>query len=533
MKTRRRLQVGMEVLLVCLTAMLLALFWAPNLARAASEGNVSPEVERALLAENWSQVADLLKAVNPKTASPVLRLLKGHACLALNRNNEALCLFLSIASDGERQEWLQWSDAFAHKHPQKPVAHYFRGDAQARLGRLLEAETNFTQGLHLKPDHPLLLNGKGVVLALQKKWSEARINLTKAGSNPKMPLADAYVNLGEMFIYRKDGARGAVRAFDEALKISPEYCLAFLGRGCVKMVLSQNSEAEEDFKQAQTLAGCAKPLVTDTILAYFEHINGLTKADMLAISQGNKAGTVLDARFRKAINCYDKWKSDPGNQKLFNRFHTITATLPSYYQDTIVTMMKDDVSKNQHLAAYMKRCETKIYSHNSNPVTQLIGKYVKDGANTMGTAFVGIGAVKTSAGVAPIGVPMIAAGIGIKKGGEVWGKAIDNTTKANLNFSNKVFNEVLKFDNKCRPPSVPGGPGGPGGLPKIPHAIDTGKGPGGVEISFQEAAWDAGDWPFKAYFGLLYQTSKSGGPPMQGSKSVLPGDRPMLGPPEG
>jgi len=522
MKTRRTLRPWLEVLLVCLTVMLLAVFLAPSLAGAAPEGTVSPEVEKALLVENWSQVADLLKAVTPKTPSPVLRLLKGHACLALNRNNEALCLFLSIATDGERREWYQWSDSFAQNHPPNPVSHYFRGDAGARLGRLLDGQASFTQGLQINPDHPLLLNGRGVVLALNKKWTEAKSDLTKAGGNPKMPLADAYVNLGGMFIHRKDGAKGAVRAFDQALKISPEYCLALLGRGCVELVLNQMSEAEKDLQKAQALAGCAKPLVDDTALDIFERMTGMNKSDLLAMSQGKKAGTVFDVRFEDAKKSYDSWKQNPGNQKLYNDFHTKSAYLPPNFQNEITKMMKNDAVKDSSLANQMKICESKVQSHNSHPVTQLVGDMIKGGTIAIGGALAtsGTAATATGVGAAP-GVGAMAAGTTIIGIGQVAGKHVDNTTKANLDLSNKIFTDVLSTPGRSTLPVGGGsawtrdmkttmkGPGDPGGpLGALSPGFDktpTSKGAGGVDISFKEAAWDEGDWPFKAHFGLLYK----------------------------
>jgi len=517
---------GLTLLLVRAAVVLLTVGSTPDPAWTSPGETVSPAVEQALLAEDWRQVADLLAGVTPKTPSPVLRLLKGHACLAVNRNNESLCLFLSIAADDERQQWLQWADAFAQKNSQKPAAHYFRGDARARCGNLTDAQTSFTQGLQINPDHPLLLNGRGVVLALNKKWTEAKSDLTKAGGNPKMPLADVYVNLGGMFIHRKDGAKGAVRAFDQALKISPEYCLALLGRGCVELVLNQMSEAEKDLKKAQELAGCAKPLVDDTALDIFERMTGMKKSDLLAMSQGNKAGTVFDVKFEDAKRSYDSWKQNPGNQKLYNDFHTISAYLPPNFQNEITKMMKNDAVKDPSLANQMKICESKVLSHNSHPVTQLVGNIIKGAGLAIGGTIATGGGAATATGVAAApGVGAMAAGTTIIGIGQVAGKHVDNTTKANLDFANKALTDVFSGPGGAVTPLSGGagatlgldkttamkglgnlgGPGGPLGESSAGiHKTLTGKGAGGVDISFKEAAWDEGDWPFKAHFGLLY-----------------------------
>jgi len=498
-----------------------------TVAWAAADQAVSPAVEQAVLAENWTQVVTLLKEVTPQTPSPVLRLIKGHACLAVNRNNEALCLFMSVADKSSQETWENWTKELAKKNSQKAGAYYLYGDALARQGRLNEAQAAFNQGLQLSQNHSLILNARGVVLALNNKWTEAKDDLTKAGNNPQMPLADAYVNLGGMFIHRKDGAKGAVRAFNQALTISPEYCLALLGRGCVELVLNQMSDAEKDLKNAQKLAGCAKPLVDDTALDIFALMTGMKKEDLLAMSQGKKAGTVFDVKFEDVKKSYDAWKQNPSDQKLYNKFHTQASQLPPNYQQQITTMMKNDTAKDPALSNRMQKCESVIYSHNNHPVTQLVGDMIKDTAKAIGGAIAAGGTAATATGAgAPPGVGAIAVGTGIAGAGQIAGKTVDNTTKANADFSNQVFKDVFSKSGSPTGPlgggggaawgpdktmtmKGPGGPGGPGGpsggsssgFDKTPAS----KGAGGVDISFKEAAWDEGDWPFKAHFGLLYQ----------------------------
>lgn len=56
----------------------------------APVGNVSPEIERAVLATDWKRVAELCGAPEKLARLPILRAIQGHALLATNHNNDAL-----------------------------------------------------------------------------------------------------------------------------------------------------------------------------------------------------------------------------------------------------------------------------------------------------------------------------------------------------------------------------------------------------------------------------------------------------------
>lgn len=94
---------------------------------------IEPFVEDAVLTEDWVKVSDLLTSVDTQTPFPVLRLIKAHAYLALNRNNESQCLFLSVSSEDELKQWQKWSNDFVTQNSQKAIAHYFKGDSLARF----------------------------------------------------------------------------------------------------------------------------------------------------------------------------------------------------------------------------------------------------------------------------------------------------------------------------------------------------------------------------------------------------------------
>src|SRR5689334_5684260 len=60
-------------------------------ARAAGV-DISPEIERAILSEDWKTVSELVPASVNDSGPAILRLIRGHACLALNRNNDSVTL---------------------------------------------------------------------------------------------------------------------------------------------------------------------------------------------------------------------------------------------------------------------------------------------------------------------------------------------------------------------------------------------------------------------------------------------------------
>ena len=95
----------------------------------------------------------------------------GHACLWLNRNDESLTLFLSLADDRAGRAWLEWTETFVKEHDGAPVAHYLRGDALARSGRWVEAIDCYHKALNTRGDFALALNARGVAYAeLGWRW---------------------------------------------------------------------------------------------------------------------------------------------------------------------------------------------------------------------------------------------------------------------------------------------------------------------------------------------------------------------------
>ena len=205
---------------------------APASAFSASKTAISPELEKAILAEDWQRVVTKCGPNEGLTSLPVLRAIKAHGCLTLNQNNQSLLLFLSITNDSDLVTWDTWTQEFSQKHSKKSIAHYFRGDALARLGKFDLAIQSFNKALNYNSDFVLALNARGVALAYKKQWKEADEDFERA-CEIAPTFAEAYTSHGTLLILKK-APEGAEIFFNKALTVSPDFALALNGRGCAE-----------------------------------------------------------------------------------------------------------------------------------------------------------------------------------------------------------------------------------------------------------------------------------------------------------
>ena len=104
-----------------------------NAQQISTLDRIDKAVETALLAEDWASVASQLPSETTATQSVVVRLIRGHACLASNRNNDSVHLLKDTGIAADYEKWLAWANKFESIHPTSPLASYFKGDALARL----------------------------------------------------------------------------------------------------------------------------------------------------------------------------------------------------------------------------------------------------------------------------------------------------------------------------------------------------------------------------------------------------------------
>ncbi|MBM3501999.1 MAG: tetratricopeptide repeat protein, partial [Armatimonadetes bacterium] len=298
---RKRRRPGSALLVVVALFVVGAVVVWPRIAPPRAIGDASAEVIKALLAEDWTRVATLLDTVTPQTPSPVLRLLKAHACLALNRNNESLGLLLAASTDADLQAWHTWTAQLAKRHGTRAVVHYLVGDALARLRQWDSAVGALTDALRRHPNDGMALNARGIAYAAMGNLDEALVDIEEAAkANPS--LAEVHTNRGALNIQRRLAPEAALASFRKALEHSPDYVLALNGRGAIGTVLNQFDEAETDLRRAAELAegdlGALLPVIVANGLE-LARARDAALANMLARAGGAEPGTEMDVSYAK------------------------------------------------------------------------------------------------------------------------------------------------------------------------------------------------------------------------------------------
>jgi tetratricopeptide (TPR) repeat protein len=257
---------------------IIALLNAPASPASPAAGSA---LEAALLAAKWRAVLEVIEDDVPVDA--IRRVIRGHANLATNLNNDALLIFLSL-TEADRTSWHAWASVFADEHAGSAVAQYLAGDAAARLGDGEAALAAYERCLEIDADFALGLVGRGVALTMQGDWNAARASFTLACEAPT-PLAEAYASLGVLQTLRHapDGAR---RSFEAALRISPDYALAMNGLGCAEYGTGEWERAQEHFLGAAGVVPLR--IFTDNVRALAAASEAVAKTD-----EGTEPGTQL------------------------------------------------------------------------------------------------------------------------------------------------------------------------------------------------------------------------------------------------
>lgn len=243
------------VWMLCVTTILVA-----QGSLRAGEDQFLSRMEADLLRGDWQAVMKHCQACDPNemARSPILRGIYGHACLALNHNEESILHLLSLTTDPNLPRWGQWATDLVARFPANAVALYLKGDSQARQGSWREAVGTYSMTLRQidemrasgkDPDNPrdyrlalrnmdgalvkaMNLNARGVAHACRQETVEALKDLEDACLLTPC-FVDAYVNLGA-FLVQEEAPEGAMAAFEKALGCAPESPLALVGRGCAR-----------------------------------------------------------------------------------------------------------------------------------------------------------------------------------------------------------------------------------------------------------------------------------------------------------
>jgi tetratricopeptide (TPR) repeat protein len=414
---------------------------------------VDARVVQALLSEDWKSMEQQLNAVSPGSPSIEQRMLKGHACLALNRNNESLALFRSVSSAEESRQWDNWTSWLLGAHSNSAQAYYLRGDAQARRNAWPEAMSSFSQALELHPGHPLFLNARGVTNAARNEFDPALLDLEEA-TQKEGPTADIFCSRGTLYLqgmHNLEGARSAFADFNRALKLSPDFVPALIGRGCAQFVLGNRAMAYQDFRRADTGSGWLHEMCRQNIAAAIAFVGGDKK---LAFLPPDKLGMEVERRL-------SAFASNPNSQTV-KEVGDALAAAKALGGDAAINKASSELAilKNMHPT-------------NASKMDQLVADEfktaLKDSKGSWLPKDVHVGVKGIEVGVGGLGIGDVKTRQAQEKQ-DVWGNVIKSAPKSTAN-SDPYY--------------------------------------GGAWLGLDKSKIDDGRWPsFRSVYGLLYHTNE-------------------------
>lgn len=435
-------------------------------ARALAEPPVAAALEEALVKEDWTRALALLDSVTADTPSPVLRLIKGEAALARNRNDESLCLFMSVMDSDSSQAaealraWTAWTERFGAAHPGNPTAIYLRGSALARLHRWDEAISVFESAPEGARYGSLIQNATGVVRVGMGDLDGA-LTAFSGAARSGCELADAYANLGFLAIQEQEGAGGARLNFERALEMTPSFSLARYGRGCLAAVLNDWETVGADLPLA-----LAVPCRVAGLLA--EH-----SAWVYSLDQGDKddlaSGEDPSMRLESEITRLQKNGPGEGWGNPVNRIYSIARDHPELRARATEAIQQ--ASRTSHGEAIGRNLDT--IDRHQNALTNIFN---------IGRFFTPQQVQEHRGSELNVGLPKLGLGVGVERSTTTTNDR--TSTFARLDAGRADANDWARQLRQSAP------------VRTNPAS--------GFKTSTESGAWDTGGWPFQPIYGLLY-----------------------------
>lgn len=204
----------------------------------------SVELELAFANENWKEVEGILVKMKPSNATTCklevpLRILYGHAALAMGKNSAAVEHFYCATDSNGLKAWLRWTEKLVVRKPNLPISHYLRGDALARNGDIENALIELDKALKINPKDTLALNARGVVKWLLYEADQSKEDFELEAMDDLLRVieispnfADAWANRGIIGLRGRSDLLRARQSFERALSIDNKYWLALNGKAC-------------------------------------------------------------------------------------------------------------------------------------------------------------------------------------------------------------------------------------------------------------------------------------------------------------
>jgi len=502
---------------------------------AAPVAPVPAEIEKAVFAENWAKVIELIGEVKPETPVP-LRLIMGHACLALNRNNESLALFLGAAAPEDLTAWQAYAQDFQKRHPKVPIACYFVGDSLARAEKYEQAIVVLDAGVRAKPRHVLSLNARGVCLALLGRISEASsvMQNTIEASNSK--LADALLSKGMLRVQTSDAPEDANSCFSLARDMTVQNALALHGLALIAFVNGEPDKASDLNDQACLSAQGMAELFLANEEQYTQALIGKVAN---ASDSGGATGTTLSREFTRLSLSIDNYNRVAGQSSFLANARANVGAIPVARQlarmsETDLTMFAQqhpsqvgaamDAVRREQTSTERNRRGTGVAGNyfqwqglglgvvalSPDPALGSAGKAGALGSAVAATAFKGMEHNNTEYN-SRLNVVFQELGKGMDRSiqqeiraGNYKPAYSPDQTAAGLARTGAARTEAAIRSGQYKPVGIPDPLRSPGGQPAIGTDRPLRHDAGGAKTSFADVPWDEGNWPFKPLYGLAY-----------------------------
>lgn len=139
------------------------------------------------------------------------------------------------------------------KDPKQAEAHYYLGLVMDKTGDRTAAESHYKEALAIAPDMPEPAENLTAIYIETSRFDDA-IATAKAVLGRNAKNADMQLNLA-VALSGKGDVDGASKAFDDALKLSPNDARFYLAYAHHLSAAKKNDEAVAKLKQAQRVAG--------------------------------------------------------------------------------------------------------------------------------------------------------------------------------------------------------------------------------------------------------------------------------------
>lgn len=222
------------------------------------------ELGNALLAQGvFQQVLDETKPI--ESASAAILTLRGNACLALGKKQEAEILFgraialqpgyptalLGLSRHALAEKNIhaanEFSEQAVQKNPQNVDAWLFKGDLLRAQGKVEPALAAYDHALKLQPDNAAAHINKSFLEIAAGKFDAARLDIDAARKAGPNNLLVFYTQA--LLDFRQEKSAAALESLQQVLRAAPDHMPSVLLSGAVQYSLGSMPQAEQHLKK--------------------------------------------------------------------------------------------------------------------------------------------------------------------------------------------------------------------------------------------------------------------------------------------